>query len=95
LSGATFFSIIFLTIMNGLWLSPLFWKLFDNKLPMYPGIKDYYNNNPNGKGLHSFLFFIPNYWAGIWTVMGTGNLLKFGIISFLIFPIIKVNRFLT
>jgi hypothetical protein len=24
LSGATFFSIIFLTIMNGLWLSPLF-----------------------------------------------------------------------
>ncbi len=92
LSTATIISTLFLTLMNGLWMSPLFWKLFDKHLPLYPGIVDEYNSNTY---LHVFLFGIPNYWAAIWTVMGTGNLLKFGLTSLLVFPMIKVSTFLT
>ena len=91
LSIATLISIIFLTIMNGLWMSPIFWRLFNPNVPLFPGVTEYYSNHD---GLHGFLFGIPNYWAAIWTVMGSGNLLKFSIISVLILPIIKVSKYL-
>ena len=88
----TIISTIFLTYMNGIWMTPIFLRLFEKQIPLYPKIMNYYTSHPK---LHVFLFGIPNYWAGIWIIMGTGNLLKFGVISLLILPIIKVSVHLT
>ena len=88
---STIVTTLFLTLMNGLWISPIYWHLFAPSIPLYPKIINYYHNT---SGLHMYLFFIPNYWEGIWLVMGTGNLLKFAIVSICLFPIIKIKRYL-
>ena len=88
---STIITSLFLTMMNGLWISPVFWHLFNPQIPLYPGIINYYHDNTS---LHTFLYGIPNYWAGIWSIMGTGNLLKFTIISLCIFPILKIKKYL-
>ena len=87
-------SVVLFTFLNGVFITPLFWKLLfpTEKIPWFPKIVYYYKTHSN---FYIGLLGIKNYWAGIWILFGTGNLFKFTIIILLIFPLVKLLRYLT
>ncbi|WP_027123867.1 MPN527 family putative ECF transporter permease subunit [Mycoplasmoides pirum] len=82
------FLTLFLTILNGILFTPLYWwwispGLFTNI--NFIETSKIYNENPN---LHIYLLGIPNYWAGIFGLYSFFNLIKFVLISLFSIPIL-------
>lgn len=84
-SMATIFIVsIVMTLLNGLLFTPVFFYLL--KYIQSPTINNAMNVYP------SALFFgIPSYWGGIFTVFGSGNVLKYLIITIGFIPIWKIS----
>ncbi len=73
-----------LTVLNGLFFTPLYWWLFiDSSMISFLDWEKWYNANPN-----LWLLYIPHYWAGIFGLYISFNIIKFGICSFLIFSLV-------
>ena len=84
-------SSITLTILNGIWFTPMYLSSYDNNLKNMFNIKnaiDVYKINE----FYKFHFGIHNYWLGIIAVYFSGNLLKFSLIYFINYPLSKVIR---
>lgn len=74
--------------LNGLFFTPLYWMTYQIiKTPFFIEASNVYNNSDS---LKSWLLFIPDYWTGIFGLYSAFNLLKFGVICLLLFPILIV-----
>lgn len=98
ISISTVISITFLlTFLNAIWFTPMYmwafgkdsnFKIVNHPFDIPSAIK-MYSEFPFYRLAH---FGIPNYWGGIFAVYITGNLVKFGVIYALYYPLSKVLR---
>ncbi len=71
---------LILTILNGLLFTPLYWSYFVNpRMISFIEAMHWYNQNPS-----LYLLYIPNYWAGIFGLYVSFNIIKFFICSFVL-----------
>ncbi len=69
-----------LTILNGILFTPLYWSYFINpRMISFIEAMNWYNENPS-----LYLLYIPNYWAGIFGLYISFNIIKFFICSFVL-----------
>ncbi len=72
-----------LTILNGILFTPLYWSYFINqKMISFIEAMKWYDQNPS-----VYLLYIPGYWAGIFGLYVSFNLIKFSICSFVLINI--------
>lgn len=81
--------IIFINcLLNGLIFTPLYWWTYSIiKIPSFVEAENTYNSNDS---LRVWLLFVPKYWDGIFALYSAFNLLKFGVISILMFPLLLI-----
>lgn len=79
-----------LTLLNGVWFTPMFLSSYKqtwaHMFDIDSAIKQY------DSWMYTFHFGIRNYWAGIFAVYFSGNLIKFGMIYIVNYPLSKVIR---
>ena len=79
-----FFLIIFCSFINGILFTPLYWQWYGYlKTPSFVDAEKLYNENPT-----IWLLYIPTYWAGIFGLYSSFNSLKFGIVFFILYPVL-------
>lgn len=77
-----------LTLFNGLFFTPLYWWVFGYVKTAFVSkeVTSVYS-------YVKYMFFgIPTYWGGIFAVYLSGNLVKFGLIYIVFYPMSKVLR---
>ncbi|WP_208895079.1 MPN527 family putative ECF transporter permease subunit [Ureaplasma diversum] len=71
-------TLLFNVIMNGILYTPLYWYSFNLiKNPSILAAKTFYEQKPN-----LYLLYIPDYWAGIFTLYTIFNLIKYSVVAF-------------
>lgn len=80
--------ILFNCLLNGFLFTPLYWWTFNViNSPNFLLAEKIYNSN---ESLRLYLFYMPNYWSGIFTLYSLFSLLKFGAIFLLSIPLVML-----
>lgn len=84
---STIICILFNCVINGILFTPLYWWSYQIGPASFIEMEKIYNST---ESLHGYLLFIPKYWPAIFATYGSFNLLKFGLVGILLFPLIII-----